>query len=50
VDALAAGQLSRSLDALHSVMYFVPDADEKFGPLGMDARMHFATRSAPMGP
>ena len=50
MDALAAGQLSRALDALHSVMYFVPDANEKFGPLGMDARMqYFASRSAPMG-
>jgi hypothetical protein len=50
VDAFAAGQLSRALDRLHSVVYFVPDANEKFGALGMDGRMHyFASRSAPMG-
>ncbi|MCW2688749.1 MAG: hypothetical protein JWR37_3639 [Mycobacterium sp.] len=50
MDAYAAGQLSRSLDRLHSVSYFLPEANEKFGELGMDSRMHyFASRSAPMG-
>lgn len=50
VDAFAAGQLSRILDSLHSVAYFVPDANEKFGELGMEPRMqYFASRSAPMG-
>jgi hypothetical protein len=50
VDAFAAGQLSRTLDTLHSVVYFVPDADEKYGELGMKFRMHyFASRAAPMG-
>lgn len=50
MDSFAAGRLTRSLDALHSVVYFVPDANEKFGELGMDPRMHyFAGRSAPMG-
>jgi hypothetical protein len=50
VDALAAGRLTRTLDTLHSVVYFVPEADEKFGELGLDSRTHyFAGRSAPMG-
>jgi hypothetical protein len=50
VDAFAAGRLTRSLDALHSVVYFLPEAGEKFGELGLDSRTHyFAGRSAPMG-
>jgi hypothetical protein len=50
MDAFAAGQLSRSLDPLHSASYFVPEAAAKFGALGMEGRMaYFAARSAPMG-
>jgi hypothetical protein len=50
VDAFAAGLLCRTLDPLHSVSYFLPEADEKFAALGMDSRMrYFASRSAPMG-
>ncbi|MCV7226681.1 SCO6745 family protein [Mycolicibacterium komossense] len=50
MDAFAAGQLSRSLDALHSASYFVPEAGERFGALGLGGRMaYFAARSAPMG-
>jgi len=50
VDAFAAGRLTRSLDALHSLVYFRPDANEKFGELGLEPRTHyFAGRSAPMG-
>jgi hypothetical protein len=50
MDAFAAGQLTRSLDAVHSVSYFAPAAAEKFGALGMPGRMgYFAARSAPMG-
>ncbi len=50
MDAFAAGRLTRTLDALHSVVYFVPDADEKFGEIGLDLRTHyFAGRAAPMG-
>jgi hypothetical protein len=50
VDAFAAGQLTRSLDPLHAMVYFVPYANEKFGELGMEFRMHyFASRSAAMG-
>jgi hypothetical protein len=50
VDAFAAGRLSRTLDPLHSVVCFAPDANAKFGELGMPGRMqYFASRSAPMG-
>ena len=50
MDAFAAGRLTRSLDPLHAVVYFVPDANQKFGELGLDFRTHyFASRSAPMG-
>ena len=50
VDAFAAGRPTRTLDTLHPVAYFVPEADEKFGELGLDSRKHyFAGRSAPMG-
>jgi hypothetical protein len=42
--------LIRTLDPLHSVANFVPEANEKFGALSMDSRMrYFASRSAPMG-
>ena len=50
MDAYSAGQLSRSLDRLHSTIYFVPEAGEMFGKLGLEPRMqYFASRSAPMG-
>lgn len=50
MDAFSAGQLTRSLDMLHSVVYFLPEANEKFGELGMEFHMHyFASRAAPMG-
>ena len=49
-DAFSAGQLSRSLDRLHSTIYFVPEAGEMLGKLGLHPRMqYFASRSAPMG-
>ena len=35
---------------MHSISYFVPEAAERFGALGMQGRMpYFAARSAPMG-
>lgn len=50
MDAFAAGRLSRTIDILHSISYFVPEAAERFGALGMEGRMpYFAARSAPMG-
>ncbi|MBV8929361.1 MAG: hypothetical protein JO152_09575, partial [Mycobacteriaceae bacterium] len=50
MDAFMAGMLTRTLDLIHSVSYFVPEAAEKFGALGIEGRMpYFASRSAPMG-
>ncbi|MGH3637139.1 MAG: SCO6745 family protein, partial [Mycobacterium sp.] len=50
MDAFAAGRLTRSLDSLHAAVYFVPEANDKFGELGLDFTTHyFASRSAPMG-
>jgi hypothetical protein len=50
VDAFGAGRLTHTLDTLHSVVYFLPEADEKFGELGLASRTHyFAGRSAPLG-
>jgi hypothetical protein len=38
------------LDPVHSIIYFLPDVNERFGGLGMKGRTsYFATRSAPMG-
>lgn len=51
MDAFSAGQLSRALDRLHSTIYFVPEANERFAELGLDNQrmQYFASRSAPMG-
>ncbi|MEO3760639.1 hypothetical protein ABGB19_20430 [Mycobacterium sp. B14F4] len=50
MDAYGAGRLTRSIDSLHSLSYFVPDAAERFGALGMHGLTpYFAVRSAPMG-
>jgi hypothetical protein len=50
MDALSAGRLNRALDPVHSIIYFLPDVNERFGGLGMKGRTsYFATRSAPMG-
>ncbi len=51
MDAFSAGQLSRSLDRLHSTIYFAPEANERFGELGLTHQrmQYFASRSAPMG-
>lgn len=50
MDAFSAGRLTRTLDPLHSVGYFLPDVAEQFGALGMRGRTpYFAARSAPMG-
>jgi hypothetical protein len=50
VDAFTAGRLSRRIDTVHSLSYFVPEASERFVALGMHARTpYFAVRSAPMG-
>lgn len=47
-----AGKCHRALDALHSMIYFAPEADEKLSDVGLrPGRMaYFASRSAAMGP
>ncbi|MDT5012463.1 MAG: hypothetical protein QOH57_4080 [Mycobacterium sp.] len=50
MDAFVAGRLTRTLDPLHSVAYFLPATAERFGALGMQGMTaYFAARSAPMG-
>jgi hypothetical protein len=50
MDAYTAGQLCRSINAVHSLSYFLPDVAERFGALGMHGGTpYFAARSAPMG-
>lgn len=50
VDAFTAGRLTRRIDIIHSISYFIPDVAQRFGALGMTGRMpYFAARSAPMG-
>jgi hypothetical protein len=51
MDAFSAGQLTRSLDRLHSTIYFAAEANEKFSELGLGHQrmQYFASRSAPMG-
>jgi len=46
-----AARAHRALDTLHSLTYFVPEADEEYVALGLrPGRMHyFASRSAAMG-
>ena len=50
MDPFTAGRLSRRIDTVHSISYFIPDAAERYGAIGMTGRMpYFAVRSAPMG-
>lgn len=50
MDAFTAGRLSRRVDTVHSISYFVPEATERFAALGMRGRApYFAVRSAAMG-
>jgi hypothetical protein len=46
-----AARAHRALDTLHALTYFVPEADEEYGAIGLrPGRMHyFASRSAAMG-
>lgn len=52
LDAGVAARAHRSLDSLHSLIYFAPEAEEEFTAIGLKpGRMnYFASRSAPMGP
>jgi hypothetical protein len=41
----------RTLEPFHGLVYFVPEAAEAYGSLGIEGRMgYFASRAAPMGP
>jgi hypothetical protein len=44
-------QAWRSAEALHGLIYFAPEAHERYAALGLDARSgYFASRAAAMGP
>ena len=47
-----AGRAHRATDPLHSLIYFVPEAEQEYIAIGLrPGRMgYFASRSAPMGP
>jgi hypothetical protein len=45
-----ARKMWRTLEPYHGMIYFVPEAKDAFGALGLEGRMdYFASRSAPMG-
>src|SRR5471030_419398 len=48
----AAARLKHSLEPLHAVVYFAPEAPERYAAVGLKpGRMtYFASRSAPFGP
>jgi hypothetical protein len=49
-DALLARKTWRTLEPLHGMVYFVPEAAEAYGRLGIAGRAgYFASRAAPMG-
>lgn len=47
-----AGRAFRATNSLHSLVYFVPEAEEEFTAIGLrpGSMPYFASRSAPMGP
>ena len=48
--ALRARKTWRTLEPLHGMIYFVPEAGEAYARLGIDGRAcYFASRAAPMG-
>ncbi len=51
MDARIGHRTWRTLEPIHSAIYFVPEADEEYGRLGFERRMsgYFPSRSAPMG-
>jgi hypothetical protein len=49
-DALRARKTWRTLEPLHGMIYFVPEATEAYARLGITGRAgYFASRAAPMG-
>ena len=50
MDATVARKLYRALEPYHAMIYFVPEASERYKALGIGGRMgYFASRGAPMG-
>ncbi len=52
MDPLLARKTWRTVEPIHGAIYFVPEAAEEYGALGITDRMsgYFASRSAPLGP
>ena len=50
-DAPLARRAHRALEPIHTLVYFVPEASERYGALGVKGGMrgYFASRSAPLG-
>jgi len=50
-DPTLARQAHRALEPIHTLVYFVPEAGERYGALGVKGGMrgYFASRSAPLG-
>ena len=51
LDPVVARKTWRTVEPLHGMIYFVPEATERYAALGLNDRSgYFASRSAPMGP
>ncbi|HMC69915.1 MAG TPA: hypothetical protein VKJ07_12240, partial [Mycobacteriales bacterium] len=50
-DPNLARQAHRALEPIHTLVYFVPEAAERYAALGVTGGMrgYFASRSAPLG-
>lgn len=50
MDPVVARKMARTLEPYHGVIYFLPEAVEQYGQLGITGRDgYFASRSAPLG-
>lgn len=52
MDPITARKTWRTLEPIHGMIYFVPEAQERYAALGLDQGQmgYFAGRAAPMGP
>ncbi|OWY62059.1 hypothetical protein B7486_60450, partial [cyanobacterium TDX16] len=51
MDAIWARKTWRTLEPIHGMIYFVPEAARRYEALGLEGQMgYFAGRAAPMGP
>src|SRR6478672_2279478 len=51
VDPVVARKTWRTLEPIHGLIYFAPEAAERYAALGIDGRAgYFASRAAAMGP